>query len=219
MKFRLLLAGLLIAASASSALASGPYIGTTAGVSMFHDADIEIQSGYPYYDTDEAKISYDSGVALGGSFGYDFDGFRLEGEVGYRTADLDTITGTVYGYTDLYGYAGPYGYTESVPGADVSITSYMMNGIVDFAPNNVFSPFLGAGLGILRGEMNQEGYASADDTVVGYQMMAGFSIKAGEKVFFDVSYRFQGAASDFETDDATLSYTSSNILGGIRLKF
>lgn len=194
MKIRVLLAGLLLLASTASSFAAGPYIGVAGGVSIIHDSDYTIP-GY-YSET----IGYDTGYGLNLSAGYNFDGFRLEGEYGYKAADVKDISG--------YSYSG----------ADASFNSFMVNGYYDIKTNSAATPFIGAGLGLINGELNDNGY-TVDDTVMGYQLLAGVGFDLNKNVTLDVSYRLQGAASDFEKYGEKISYLSSNFYGGIRYKF
>lgn len=194
MKIRVLLAGLLLLASTASAFAAGPYISAAGGVSIIHDSDWN----YPGTPTD--TIAYDTGYGLNLGVGYDFGGVRLEGEYGYKSADVN----------DISGY--------SVSGVDASFNSFMVNGYYDIKTNSVATPFLGIGLGLIKGELDDNGY-TFDDTVLGYQLIAGVGFGLSKNVTLDVSYRLQGAASDFEKYGDEISYMSSNFYGGIRYKF
>ena len=193
MKIRVLLAGLLLFASTASAFAAGPYVGVAGGVSIFHDSD---DTAPGYYD---ATIGYDAGYGFNLSAGYNFDVFRLEGEYGYKEADVKDVSG--------YSYSG----------ADASFNSFMVNGYYDIKTNSAATPYIGAGLGLIYGELNDNGY-TVDDTVPGYQFIAGVGFDLNKNITLDVSYRLQGAASDFEKDGEKISYLSSNVYGGIRYK-
>lgn len=86
--------GAALAAFASPSLGAEPgwYVSGQAGASFLNDADIEA--------TDEGitldgEIEHDVGFGVGGALGYDIgNGFRVEGEIGYRQNDLDEIGGT-----------------------------------------------------------------------------------------------------------------------------
>ena len=195
MKIRVLLAGVLLLASTTSAFAAGPYISAAGGVSIVHDSDDTIPGFYK--DT----IGYDAGYGLNLSAGYDFGGFRLEGEYGYKTADIKDISGIS-------------------SSGDASFNSFMVNGYYDIKTNSAATPFIGAGLGLINGEVNFNEYGyTVDDTVLGYQLIAGVGFDLNKNVTLDVSYRLQGAASDFEEAGEKISYLSSNFYGGIRYKF
>lgn len=194
MKFRVLLVGALLVAASTQAFAQGPYVGISGGASFIHESDIEI------IGAGSDKVSYDTGYGFGVNAGYNFDGFRIEAEISHRVADVDKVAGISYS------------------GADITVNSYMANGILDFKNNSAVTPFIGVGVGMLKGSLDDNGY-KLDDTVLGYQAIAGVSIAANSNVSFDLSYKLQGAAADFEKDGGKLSYMSSNVMAGIRYNF
>ncbi|GFO70557.1 outer membrane channel protein [Geomonas limicola] len=200
MKLRILLVVLMVAAFASSASAAapGPYLGGSLGVSIVHDTDIHDPSG-------NATFEYDPGFAFNIAGGYNFEPGRLEAEFGYKNADVSRATvGALSG---------------SVSGTDITVLSYMFNGYYDFKLSGTpVTPFVGAGLGILHGELDVQG-SKGDDTVFGYQFMLGAGYKVNRNITLDLSYRFQGAASDFSESGTSFSYNSSNILFGMRYNF
>ncbi|HJV65471.1 MAG TPA: outer membrane beta-barrel protein [Geomonas sp.] len=199
MKITWLLAGLLVAASATSAMAAGTYVGASVGPSFFHDSDIS-ESGFP-----SATASYDTGFVFNVGAGHKFDsGVRLEGEFGYKKADLSS--------------ASLLGITVSPTDSDQRVMSFMFNGFYDFNLNSSFTPFLGAGVGALHGKVTSSS-EDFEDTVFGYQVSAGVSYSASKNVNLDLSYRFEGAATDFDMGGSDVSYHSSNILVGVRYTF
>ena len=189
----------VIAVSTTSAFAAGGYIGIGAGGSFFHDADLTV-TGVGTVDA-EYDTGYGFLVKIGGQLN---PNFRLEGEFGYREADLDTLSGP--------------GGSVSVSGWNLNVMSFMLNGYYDFKTQSTVTPFVGVGIGMLKGELEVEGF-SEDDTVPGYQLMAGISVAANPNVSFDFSYCYQGAASDFEKEGIELSYKSSNLFAGLRFNF
>lgn len=198
MKKRVLLAGLLIVASASSVMAAGPYVGASGGVSIVHDNDIKVSG------VGTATASYDTGLGFNVSGGYNFDGFRVEGEFGYKNADMDKLSGPAA--------------SVSVTDTDITVMSFMANAYYDIKTNSPLTPFIGAGLGVLNGEISSAG-DDEDDTVFGYQLTAGVSYSVTKNVNLDLSYRFQGAGSDFSKSGVSIAYTSSNVLAGLRYNF
>ena len=88
-----------------------------------------------------------TGYDFGGIVGYDFGGFRLEAETSYRHAGADSLnTGT----TQISG--------SNLDGS-ASALSFMMNGLLDFGPDDGLQGFVGGGAGVGAG-----GYAHADET-------------------------------------------------------
>lgn len=198
MKMKMLLAGFLVMAMASVAAAAGPYVGVSGGVSMIHDGDVTVAG------IGSAKASYDTGYNVNLSSGYNFDGFRLEGEFGYKGADLDQLSGN--------------GGSVKVSDTDITLLTFMANGYYDIKTGGPVVPFLGAGIGIINGEIQSQG-ESDEDTVFGYQLTAGVSYAVNKNLNLDVAYRFQGAGSDFSKNGVSFEYNSSNILAGVRYNF
>ena len=189
----------VIAVSTTSAFAAGGYIGIGAGGSFFHDADITVTG------VGTADAEYDTGYGLLVKIGSQLNpNFRLEGEFGYREADLTTVSGP--------------GGSVSVSDWNLNIMSFMLNAYYDFKTQSTVTPFVGGGIGMLIAELEVEGF-SEDDTVPGYQLMAGISWAASPNVSIDLSYCFQGAASDFDKEGVKLGYTSSNLFAGLRFNF
>lgn len=198
MKIRALLVGFFLVASTTSALAAGPYVGVAGGVSIVHDSDLG-GSGVP-----EHTVSYDTGYGINASVGYDLQPVRVEFEFGYKQADLDSLSGPTLNGTFI--------------NSDITVMSYMVNCYYDFNINSALTPYLGAGVGLLNGEADFNGN-KIDDTVFGYQFAAGTAYNFNKNIALDVSYRLQGAASDFEEDGGELSYMSSNVMAGLRFNF
>lgn len=193
-----LLAGALLVTAASPAFAAGPYIGAAGGISVLHDADVEIVG------VGNAEISYDMGYGFNIAAGYNFDGFRLEGEFGYKTADVDEVS------------AG--GVSQPVSGLEQTMTSYMINGYYDIKNKSSVTPFIGVGVGMINGEFEDD-VDSVDDDQFGYNLMAGVSLAADKNLNFDFSYRFQTTADDFEQAGDKIEYMSSSFFVGMRYDF
>jgi opacity protein-like surface antigen len=188
-----------IALSSSPVLAEGGYIGVGGGVSIFHDSDITLVG----VGTVNGEYDTGFGFTINGG-GYLNENVRLEGEFGYRKADMSKLSGP--------------GGSVTVTGVSTKVMSYMVNGYYDFKSDSIVTPFIGVGVGMLSGELEDNGFSDKDNSF-GYQAGAGLSIAANKKIDLDLSYRFQGATSDFESNGLKVSYTSSNIFAGLRVKF
>lgn len=131
-------------ALASPALAKDDswYIGAEFGSMLVEDADFDIN------DTAEAhEVSHDFGFDGGGYVGYDFGGFRLEAEVSYRQANVDGITVGAPGLLVGTGFTrGPGFY--NVDEGDVSSLSFMLNGLLDFGPDDGLQGYVGGGIAL-----------------------------------------------------------------------
>jgi opacity protein-like surface antigen len=193
MKIRALLVGIILVLSATAALAAGPYVGGAVGLSYLHDSDIE----------GGGTASYDLGYGLTLSAGYKFDAVpvRAEFEFGYKKASVK----------DAEGY--------DVDGVDVSAMSFMVNGYYDIKTNSGFTPYVGAGIGAIRGELSGAGSLDGNDTQFGYQLILGCAYDFNKNLALDFSYRFQGS-TDFDIGyGGQISYRSSNFMLGMRYTF
>lgn len=197
MKIRVFLAGLLLLGSTTSALAAGPYFGVAGGASFTHESD-DRESGI------SSKVLYDTGFGVNASAGYNFDPARVEFEFGYKKADVDKFK--------LGGLSLP------ATDTDIRVMSYMVNAYFDINTKSVLTPYIGVGIGALNGKLRSPGY-NDDDTVFGYQAIAGAAINLNKNVAIDLSYRLLGAAEDFKTQGTELSYLSSNVMAGLRINF
>ena len=186
MKFRLLLASFSIVVSATSAMAAGPYMGAELGATILNGRN----DGF-------TKTSYDVGGALNASAGCDFDGVRIEGEFGYKTANTK-----IAAYTFGRNSGGGYEYRTTV-------NSLMANAFWDIIPKSIVTPVLGAGVGVLD-------LGDGLNGVLGYQLSAGVAFKVGSHLHLDLAYRFQG---DANIGGKSSPYQSSNILTGLRYNF
>jgi len=205
MKLRLIFAGAMFALQATSAFAAGPYVIATGGVSYFHDAEIEVIGVSPQFSLGSADISYDLGYGFTFGAGYNFDGFRLEGEWALRRTSVDKIS--------AHGNNAPLRKVD-----DFTVVSYMVNGYYDVKTSSGVSPFFGVGIGQLNGDLDVIGYDIEDNTS-GYQLTAGVTYPINKSLSLALSYRLQGAFVDIESNYGDLSYLNSSIMAGVRYDF
>ena len=120
-------------ALASPALAKDDswYIGGEFGAMLVEDADFDVNGV-----AGAVEGSHETGYDGGGYVGYDFGGFRLETEVSYRAGDVEQI------FTN--------GASINTPDSDYSSLSFMLNGLVDFGPDDGLQGYVGGGIGVAR---------------------------------------------------------------------
>lgn len=150
-----------------------------------------------------AELSFSEGWNVSGAVGVKVGNGRLEGEIGYRTNDLDD-------YSDSRG-------SEPVDG-DVSNISFMVNGYYDIPTGTAVTPYVGGGIGLARLEIKPQDEDSMDDTVFAYQVGLGVGIAVSKTVTIDLGYRYF-ATADPEFDGVEAEYKSHNILAGVRVVF
>ena len=187
-----LLLSMLFAALAVAPAYAAPYISGSVGLGMAGD-----------FKEPALDLSYgvDSGFVVNGAVGYDFDGLRIEGAVGYQEND----------------------YTNDTLGA--SLLSVMANGYYDFKTSGKIKPYVMAGLGIAHINADDEiGIPTPwlDDTYFAWQLGAGAGYEVSSNVTIDVGYRYlKPEGIDCPNPDhlTGVSWESHNILAGIRYKF
>lgn len=192
---------LLFAAGAAQAAPNAPYFGAGIGLSRLNDATLSDSTGS--IDTD-----FDTGLGFVASVGYTFDSVRAELELGYRKNDIDNFSA----------------FGVSVPASgDVTSKSGMVNVYYDFTPKAQLNPFVGAGIGLAKVEVDNAAVAGinlgdADDTVFAWQLIAGIGYQVSDKAVLDLSYRYFATADpDFSGIEA--EYGSHNLFAGLRFLF
>ena len=196
---------IFLAASAAHAAPNAPYyFGAGIGLSSLRDATLT-EAGTPF----SIDADFNAGLGLTAALGYDLDFARMELELGYKKNNINSF--------NAFGVSVP-------ASGDVTSKSIMMNFYHDFTtPESRWSPFLGAGLGAARLDVNNAtvtGFAlgDANDTVFAWQLMAGIGYKVTDNTVIDLSYRyFATATPDF--DGMKAEYDSHNVMIGLRFLF
>ncbi len=184
-------------AIASPALARDDawYIGIEGGGMIVEDGEFDVGAVNNAYTLDH-KTGYD----VDGIIGYDFGGFRLEAEVGYKSAEISALTTSVFLPSRL-----PNGNLQNeLPnryigaGGETTVLSFMVNGLLDFGDDDGLNGFVGGGVGVARVKdqfaVNDFG-SSLDDSDTGFawQAIAGVRTPLSENVDIGLKYRFFNA--------------------------
>src|SRR5579863_4621027 len=142
------------------------YVEGDAGGTIVEDQKIKTSPdlGSVPIGTYKTKVGYD----FGGTLGYDFGMFRLEGDVNYSRAmkkQFTTAGGTTY-------YAG-----RGQLGGSTRILDFMVNGLFDFGPDDGLQGFVGGGVGVARVQTSiwtpNPVYLSDSSTGFAWQLLAG----------------------------------------------
>ena len=174
----------------------GRYITGHAGVAYQQDSSVSQNTGTSF------DIEFDVGYDLGLAAGYDFGNFRLEGELGARTNQIDT-----------------YNNIEASEGEFYTITM-LANSCYDIKISAPLSPFFCAGLGFARVSVddltvNNVSIADETDTVFAFQLGTGVSFAFWKNADMDVGYRYF-LADDVEWSNASVEYEGHSITVGFR---
>lgn len=219
MKHRLLIAAaataLMAAPSLASAQDSGVYIKAQAGYGVVTDSDATANPGA--INSIQGGVAGQGNLALGLGLGYDFgDNWRVE-------LDGSTL------YNDL-GTVGGQPNSE----AKILANALMLNVLYDFSDFGRWEPYVGAGVGLARGEvslsasdfLNDTGTvlvanpacvtnlnpastarscdASDNDTNFAWNLIAGLGYSITDNLTWDTNYRYMDMG-DFKVDGAVTS--------------
>ena len=201
------------------------YIGAELGPMIVEDIDFDIGAL-----DNAASVDHEYGWDAGGTIGYDFGGFRVEVEGSYRRADVDSInaTTTIPAFTATGGVANAAAGNFDTAGGRTSALSFMLNGLLDFGPDDGLQGFVGGGVGVARVKakyaLNTNGsFLNDSDTVFAYQALAGIRAPLNDNIDVTLKYRF------FNADDVKLvdvgnrsneaRFRSHSILGGLTFNF
>lgn len=185
---------------------AGWYAGGNIGYAIPTDSDWDD----PAFGGVTLTIELEPGFALAGFGGYDFGKFRLEGELSWQKNDFDTVSGP--------------GGSLTITG-DLTATSFLVNGYFDFHNSSPATPFITAGIGFSKIEVNDfnvpgsgvPGY-SDDDTVFAGQIGAGVGFAIIQNGSLDFKYRYF-LTEDPSFDTSEFSFSSHNIYVGFRYNF
>ncbi len=151
------------------------------------------------------NVGFDTGVALTGALGYQFEGgLRLEGELGYTKSDIDSLSVSV----------GQFTISTTAISGDAKVLSGMVNAIFDFPIDGNLKPYILGGLGITKGEVTIEG-VSSDDKALAAQVGLGINYAVNSETDIGLSYRYF-ATQDYDFDGTEAEYSSHRILLGVR---
>jgi opacity protein-like surface antigen len=189
--------------SFSYVTAPGPYISTQMGGSFLADSNMSDWS-------DTWTLEFEPGFASGFAAGFNFGAFRIEGELGYQNNEIDKYKVNGYEYGDSY--------SGHVSSGEMTANSFLGNIYLDFVnPSNV-TPYITAGVGTARVELNDFFTQDYDDTVLAYQVGAGLGFQINPHMTIDLKYRyFTTEDPDFEGLKADLA--SHNVYCGFRYNF
>lgn len=204
------MSGKLMRAVALAALLAGMTSVAHANEGWYGRADIgySVDGALEIDDAgDDLDFEDDWSGHLGAGYGFQ-NGFRLEGELGYRTNDFEDIDG------------------------DATALSLMANLFYDFNREGRVRPYVGVGVGGARVDVDG-GLGPVtiddDDTVVAYQGMVGLAFPINDRLDLDIGYRyftapdlgmtavFQGEGEEFLDFDA--DYVHQAVTIGLRYQF
>src|SRR5579885_3668270 len=145
-------------------------------------------------------IKFDPGPAVVGALGYGLgNGIRLEGEIGYRSNDVSSVS-------------------NGLTGGKVSSWSFLGNALYDFNLGWPVTPYVGAGVGFA--DVSTRSASGA--TKFAYQGIAGLAYPLTNQLKLDGSYHYLGTTDlDTSTPAGTVTspYRNHTLLLSLRWEF
>lgn len=218
----LIMVFLVAVAFSATGYSADKYISGNIGMSWMNNSDIEDAAGIIDILDAEVEMDYGSGLTATGALGCDYGDYRLEGEVGYQSGDIDGIT------FDFTNVAEAHGEDIDVFGADldgdVSVLTLMVNGYYDIDLGGIeLSPFVGVGVAkVTISDLKYDGDLIEDaehpydllndlnldlnETTLAYQAGVVIGIPVADNVMVDARYRYFAT-----TDLTTLALLNTNV--------
>ena len=215
--FSLLAVFLVVAMWSVPGLTADKYVSGNIGISWLSDTDIERD----YNENEGYEINFDSGITLLGALGCDYGDYRVEGELGYQSGDIDS-------YSQFCNKC-QYPENDDISG-DVTILSLMMNGYydIDLGGGVEISPTVGVGVAQVKaddvtyGEDGEGDGWSASEVTFAYQAGIGLGIPVSDGIMIDARYRYFATTDfTFEIDDTQFNADMESHSGllGLRVMF
>ena len=194
------------------------YVGARGGITFARDADVDVIPPQAQRTAIETDFN-DPGYTISGVVGWAAKvnnniQYRLEAELGYSEADVDS-------------FSAP-GFISSSGSGDVQTIFAFANAYVDVPVFDRLSATLGGGIGAGRVKIDDfavSGGPIADDfdTAFGYHLDAGLTYDVTDRVAIEALYRYTSFVDvDVTAFDGTTSDTnidSHNVLVGARYGF
>lgn len=158
---------------------------------------VSIGGGLAWVDEIEAAgstLDFDSGYSVHAAIGYqtadepDVGRIRADVEIFYSDSDNDTFT---------------TGGISTNVGGGLEQTGILANVYLDFLPDSVIRPYIGAGAGVVESDLSVSvgGFtASGDSTEFAYRLAAGASYEITDTIALDLGYRYLTVNTNTETD-------------------
>jgi outer membrane protein OmpA-like peptidoglycan-associated protein len=224
-------------ALASTALASPVlardnawYVGVEGGAMIVEDLDYDVTNTAGTRTGNAITVDHEYGYDADAVIGYDFGGFRLETEVGYKSAVVDALTSTVT--VPAFNAAGGVNNIAAGnldAGGRTSALSFMVNGLLDFGDDDGIQGFIGGGVGVARIKADsyrlstRGAFLDDSDTVFAFQGLAGVRAPLTDTIDATLKYRFFNADDvklvDISNRQLETRFRSHSILGGVTFNF
>jgi len=161
---------------------------------------IGVRAAWMFQEIGGVDVDSDAGFGAALAFGRQFGDFRAELEVAHQAADLEnTIT--------------PVG---TITGAELGVTTVMVNGYYEVPVADAFAVYAMAGLGFARYAIDDNDVVFNDsDNTFAYKAGLGVTYNFADNMAADLGYEYLGVADTDVADDID----GHNIVASFRYKF
>ena len=163
------------------------YAGLEGGGMFVEDMHLNYADATRTFD-DAYRVNFGTGLDVDAIAGYDFGFVRLEGELGYKHASVDSV--------NIPATAAPIGPTSGIVGGGrLNVLSGMINALLDFGNDDALSGYIGGGIGIAdiklsAGTDTPGAHAFSDrDSHVALQAIAGVRYAVSSNIDVGLKYR------------------------------
>ena len=145
----------------------------------YTDANLNIDDAY--------RVNFGTGYDIDAVAGYDFGFVRLEGELAYKHAGVDSVN-------IIDSRIGPI--SGMAEGGRVNVLSGMVNALLDFGPDDGLQGYIGGGVGLANIKLSAATGTtgtpsfSASDSRVAMQAIAGVRYPVSQNIDIGLKYRF-----------------------------
>ncbi|MEC9487135.1 MAG: outer membrane beta-barrel protein [Prosthecochloris sp.] len=212
---------LVAVAFSATGYSADKYISGAAGISWMNDSDIEdvvdVLEG-------EIEMDYGSGFTAIGAFGCDYGDYRVEGELGYQSGDVDGISADFSELAEIHDRDTDAKGSLDLDG-DVQVLSLMVNGYYDISLGSgvELSPYVGVGVAQVSlddvkyaGDIIEDAQHPEDlinelnldvhETTLAYQAGVVLGFEIADNIMLDAKYRYFAT-----TDFSTLALINTNV--------
>ena len=188
---------------------NGMYMGIRGGV-VKHKIEKPKEGGTANANNDMDKNRF----MMSGALGYRYDYFRAELEYVWRDkVDIKKTSVSDMGI-------------ETKAQRTLKSYSYMLNGYIDLAPYNWFTPYISAGIGMTnlkyKSTYSAGGYSaveSSKDDNFTWSVGGGLSVKVTNRFNVDAGYRFYDMGDMKHKNGSKTGVKAHEIYGGLRYVF
>ena len=166
------------------------YAGIEGGGMIVEDTSLSYTDDAGLNINDAYRVNFGIGYDIDAIAGYDFGFVRLEGEVAYKHAGVDSVNATLAAAPILPDPSG------QLDGGSSHVLSFMLNALLDFGPDDGLQGYIGGGAGLaslhLAAATATPGAHSFSDTDSRFAMqaIAGVRYPVSQNIDVGLKYRF-----------------------------